>query len=662
VTESFADERNLHPGQRLRFESYTPEQLDAFLGGGEAVDPAGPVVELTVTGVVRYPDGLSEDVTSFEPSVLLPQGFYQEYRDRIGSYEGSTSVRLRSGTDDFPAFAEAVRRIFPDDPELEVEPQSEATERTTDSVNVLVVALLLFAGCAGLAGLVAVGQALARHLSQTVVDQPTLASLGMSRRQRVSALMAFAAPVVACGSLAGLLLAVAASPLMPVGVARRAEPDPGVSFDGLVLPVGAIGTVVAVGALAFLGAWRATRSPAEADSRVVRSMWRSAVSRSVARTGLPPTATTGARMALDPGTGSAAVPVRSALTGTAFGVAGVAAAIVFATSLSGLIDTPARYGFKWDALMASFGGGDLVGQFGAELLADPAVRDLGAVTHEQGELAGQEVPLYGFTVLKGSAAPSLLDGRMATKPHEVVLGSRTAEDLGLSVGDTLDAQGDEGSVTLTVVGRGAFPILSDRSTVGRGAGLTGEGLDRLGVHDDERSTDLLLSWAPAVDVPAANTDLEQRTGAQVFATRVPADVTNLQQVEVLPRALSAFLALLVLLAAGHVMTTTVRRRRRDLAVLRALGFVRLQVSATITWQGTTLVLVGLAAGIPLGIIAGRSAWSLVADGIGVQDRTTIPLLALGLVVLLALLVVNLVASFPALVAGRIRPAAVLRTE
>ena len=100
---------------------------------------------------------------------------------------------------------------------------------------------------------------------------------------------------------------------------------------------------------------------------------------------------------------------------------------------------------------------------------------------------------------------------------------------------------------------------------------------------------------------------------QVFPARLPADVNNLKLVEGLPRALAAFLAALAALALVHTLVTTVRRRRHDLAVLRTLGFVGSQVSATVAWQATTFVVVGLVVGIPLGVAAGRTAWSLVAD-------------------------------------------------
>jgi len=93
-----------------------------------------------------------------------------------------------------------------------------------------------------------------------------------------------------------------------------------------------------------------------------------------------------------------------------------------------------------------------------------------------------------------------------------------------------------------------------------------------------------------------------------------------------------------------------------------LGFRRGQVSATVAWQAGLLVLVGLAIGVPLGLVAGRWAWTLVANGVGIVNRPEIPVVALAVTVGAALLIANVVAAFPAWAAARTQPAAALRTE
>jgi ABC-type lipoprotein release transport system permease subunit len=123
-----------------------------------------------------------------------------------------------------------------------------------------------------------------------------------------------------------------------------------------------------------------------------------------------------------------------------------------------------------------------------------------------------------------------------------------------------------------------------------------------------------------------------------------------------------FLALLAMVAIGHTLVSTVRRRRADLGVLKALGFDRGQVRATVAWQASLLAAVGLVLGVPLGVAAGRWAWKLVADGVGVVNRPEVPLAALATIVPAAVLIANVIAALPARVAARTQPAVVLRTE
>jgi ABC-type lipoprotein release transport system permease subunit len=113
---------------------------------------------------------------------------------------------------------------------------------------------------------------------------------------------------------------------------------------------------------------------------------------------------------------------------------------------------------------------------------------------------------------------------------------------------------------------------------------------------------------------------------------------------------------------GFALVTTVRRRRRALAVLKTLGFARRQVRATVAWQATTVVAVGLLLGIPLGLVAGRVVWSMVADQLGVSNDPTWPVLGIALLVPSALLLVNVVAALPARRAAHTLPAVVLRSE
>src|SRR5262249_37203317 len=58
-----------------------------------------------------------------------------------------------------------------------------------------------------------------------------------------------------------------------------------------------------------------------------------------------------------------------------------------------------------------------------------------------------------------------------------------------------------------------------------------------------------------------------------------------------------------LLTIAHLLITSVRRRR-DFAILRALGFTSWQVRGTLCWQAVTLAGMALVTGVPAGIACG----------------------------------------------------------
>ena len=130
----------------------------------------------------------------------------------------------------------------------------------------------------------------------------------------------------------------------------------------------------------------------------------------------------------------------------------------------------------------------------------------------------------------------------------------------------------------------------------------------------------------------------------------------------LPLALSAFLAVLAVGAVGHALSIAVRRRRHELAVLRALGLTRRQSRLVIGTQATLLAVIGLAFGIPLGIALGRILWRAAANMTPLAYNTPWALLALLLIAPVALVAANLLAAWPARRAARLRTAQILRTE
>lgn len=655
--------RQLHQdvGGHLEFVSYTPVQVAAAQGSGRPPAPAGPHVRLRIVGIVRRPGDLG-DTDAGGGFVVLTPAFNRAYFHRIGNFGVAVVVRTRHGASQVLGVVKAARPIFARSGGLSVQAAAEDTRSAQSAINVLTLTLWVCAGVVGLAGVVAIGIVLTREIALLSVDQETLRSLGVTRAQRLLVSGPPALLIAAGGGALAVLGAVAASPLLPVGVARRADPDLGFHADWVVLTVGVVSIGLVVLVLAFLAAFRSTRhSAVEATSRTRQRP--SEVVEMAARMGLAPTATNGLRMALEPGRGRTAVPVRSAYLGAVFGVLGVTAVLVFTSSLDHLVATPRLYGATWDFQATDTNFKNTCGSNDFGLTHEPGVGAVAAECTNDIQLDGHPVTGWGFTRLRGTIEPEIVTGRAPRTPGEVALGSVTLQALGKSIGDTVQGHGPNRTVHYRIVGQAVFPSFGAPQTLADGAAFTGTGLSQIFDSNASSNRYLLGRFTPRSDHAAVERRIAALPGLDKPTTStVPVEIGRLRHIGWFPTTLAVLLGSLALLAVGHALVTAVRRRRRDLAILKTLGFERHQVRSTVAWQATTLATVGLVTGIPVGIVVGNLVWHLIANGLGITNLSTIPTLALLSLVPAALILVNLTAYFPARAAAHTRPAITLQTD
>ena len=148
----------------------------------------------------------------------------------------------------------------------------------------------------------------------------------------------------------------------------------------------------------------------------------------------------------------------------------------------------------------------------------------------------------------------------------------------------------------------------------------------------------------------------------VVGVQRPAEILNYRSLGTTPAYLGAGLAAGAVAALALTLVASVRRRRRDLAVLKVLGFTNHQVAATVAWHSTVSVVIGVIAGVPLGIALGRWLWDLFARDINAVPQPSVPVLQVVLIAAGALLVANIVAALPGRFAARTPVALVLRSE
>jgi ABC-type lipoprotein release transport system permease subunit len=142
----------------------------------------------------------------------------------------------------------------------------------------------------------------------------------------------------------------------------------------------------------------------------------------------------------------------------------------------------------------------------------------------------------------------------------------------------------------------------------------------------------------------------------------PAEIVNYKTIGATPALLGAGLALGAVVALGVTLMSSVRRRRRDLALLRTLGFTQRQLTSAVAWQATVTAAIGVVIGIPVGIIVGRWLWILFARLIYAVPEPTVPWLSVVLVGAGALVIANVVAAIPGRMAARVPAALLLRSE
>ena len=606
-----AERLGVRPGDRLDMIGYSPGAYEACL-----TDPAECVAdvdlgEVTISGVLRLPGDISPeaaDSLTIELSNELTRSWIPRVASQFwlsGAWVESPEVRADLGE----ALTNAIGadRIIGDaaDVFLETDGQGDP-ERVDSALEVERNGLLILALLAGLAGLVAIPQALARHRASAARDDDRLRALGWTRRnERCAGTMWSALQGVTAG-LVALLVAIAISPLFPIGLARRADPSLGVDADWVVLSLGALVTLIVM-----LGAGALVGSGHERAHSVRQTMLARAFSAS------QPVPATAGRFLLDGGRLSAVA--RTTLTAAVLTVAMIACSATVIRSQDHLITRPALYGAPWDLQGAVFGEAPDPGGLTA-LNADAGVVASALLRGGRIGVDGQEMGVVAIEQLKGSIQPTILSGRMILNDGEVVLGPSVMESHHLSVGDTVAVQSSGARGVLTVVGTGV-PVSVGSYSSDIGAIVSPSDYERFGIAttiENEGGLELAVKLAPGADVTEVRAEMAGITGGfeRVISDSFrPARIGNISRVRSVPQIIEVFAGLLGLLVLLHASATVAGRRRHDLSVLRALGMRLKEARHVMWWHGGILAASAVAIGIPLGVVGGRLLWRAVTSSI-----------------------------------------------
>ncbi|MGD0811392.1 MAG: ABC transporter permease [Acidimicrobiales bacterium] len=704
MTPAAAAQGGAYIGQVLDMGYYTAAQLSSKAFGTPRVAPAlkldirlvgivvlnRQVVEDDVdstSGFVIFTPALIRAVAAVSPGgqvTLAPgaptlYGLQLEHGSRdLARVEGEVVDASRPGSAFlFNATSRVVAQV-----ELALKPES--------------VAFGAFGVIAGLVALLVGLQAISRQLRWDEEDRRVLRALGAGPAMAGGDGLIGVLAAVVVGALLAAALAVALSPLAPLGPVRPVYPDRGIAFDWTVLGVGVAVLVGVLGAGAALLAF--SRAPHRAArSRGLVAARPSSLASRAQSAGMPVAGVVGVRFALEPGQGRTSVPVRSAIVGTVLAVAVGVSALTFASSLTTLVSHPPLYGWNWDYMFDTTN--DVPPQSLKALDRDPDVAAWSGANLTPFQVDGQFVPSIEASP-HARVAPPVLSGHGLEANNEILLGAATLAELHKRVGDTVYlSEGTPRSAPfyipptpLVVVGTTTFPaigyssIIASQPSMGTGA-LVSSAVEPPAWRRAETSSDPILNGPQYVFVrlakgvsaknglanlnaiankanQAINNDPQAAgdDGVSVLGVLRPAQIVNYRTIGATPLVLAAGLAAGAVLALGLTLTASVRRRRRDLALLKALGFTQGQLSAAIAWQATVAALIGVLVGTPLGIVAGRELWILFAHNLNAVPDPTTPALSVFLVAIGALVFANLVAALPGRTASRTPTGLVLRAE
>jgi FtsX-like permease family len=555
------------------------------------------------------------------------------------------------------------------------------------------IALAVFGAIAGLAALLIGLQAMSRQLREDAEDTKVLRALGAGPSMTITADLLGVMGAAAAGSLLAAAVAVGLSPLTLFGPVAAIEPASGLYLDWTVLGLGTLVLAAVLGAMAAAIACRQAPHRAAAGRAAGRG---SGAVRAAMAAGLPASAVAGLRFALEPGRGRTAVPVRSVVAGAVLAVLVGIATLTFGASLGTLISHPALYGWNFDyALYSTDGYGVLPPSLVGPMLAgDRSVAATTGAYFLTAQIDGQTVPGIAMPA-RARVAPPLLSGHAVDGGGQIVLGPATLAQLRKRVGDSVWVS--EGLVVprvrLKIVGTAALPtigtVLGVHASMGTGAllatsvvrtailstgfgSLSGPNAIFVRLRPGTSPQAALLSMqrvarevSQAYRSPrilAASDGTSIGANVNLLAAQRPAEIANYKSMGAVPAVLAGGLAAGALAALALTLTASVRRRRREFALLKTLGFTRRQLAGAVAWQSSVIVVLGLLVGVALGVAAGRWLWLAFAHELSAVPDPTVPVSSIALAGLAALLLANAAAALPGRRAARTPPAEALRAE
>ena len=680
-----------HIGETVELGAMSTSQIAA----GANPNTAKPAVRFSakLVGVVLFASQIvNDDVDRFPTYVLMTPALTR--RLQVSTAYPSYGLRLRHGSADVAAVEKEIIQLLPKGSVYTFQDTAVTEGQVERASKPEAIALGVFGAIAALVTLLIAGLAISRALWADAGDLDILRALGGSPAVvSWGATLGLLAAVVVGGLLA-VGIAVALSPLAPFGPAAQVDPTPGIAFDWTVLGTGFAVLVVGLGGLALSLAYRraARRRPGVRDDPVARGS--SVVELAAAgRTAAPSSGRTaflarGRRRPLH--CADAFGPRRG--RGRDRGRRGddhfrqraqhprvppgaLRVELELRHRLPGRKRRPPQ-GSGTVGPRSGRGGMD-----GLQLRRRPDQRPHRSSADRKEERPRPADPVRPWHTgnkpdrpRRGNTCRFAKDGRRHRRAQlrdsAGCSGLRPADTHGGLGTATLPAIGTSGSLhpsmgTGVVIPQGLEPARFKRALTYPDPNLNGPAIVvvrlRHGVPAAAGLASVQLVASAANRIMAADPEGAGDT-YNVLGVQRPAEIVNYQSSGDTPAILAAGLAAGAVVSLGITLAASVRRRRRDLALLKTLGFTRRQLAVAVAWQASVAAITGIVIGVPIGIALGRWLWDLFARDIYAVPRPTVPVLEVVVVAVVTIVLANLVAALPGRMAARTPTALVLRAE
>jgi ABC-type lipoprotein release transport system permease subunit len=682
-----------HVGETIPMYFYTDAQTEQSDFGKSKVKPTVSL-DMHLVGTVVPNDDVLLDEVDQKPSLMIftPALTHQLVNNAV--HYNIYALQLDHGTRDISAVEREIIAKLPRGTTYSFHVNSVIGAEVNRSVYPESIALGVFGLIAGLAALIIAASLIARALQNERDDLEIMRALGASPSANATAGLFGLVGAVVLGAVLACVVAVVLSPLSPIGPVRPVYPYRGLNFEWSVLGLGFAVLLVALGVITVVIARRVLGHRTR-GTRETALGFGSRVGRFAAELGLPVTAVVGVRFALEPGRDRDAVPLRSALVGSVLALAIVVATLTFGASLSTLVSRPALFGWNWSYALYANGNG-VPPQAERLLASDPYVEAYSGVKFADVQIDGVTVPSDVMRNYAKVTAP-ILAGHEVDGAGQIVLGAETMKQLHKHLGQTVtasygakqDAPVYVPPTTLTIVGTATFPavggVLSEHTSMGVGAvvplgvipraflkflhspyeALNGPSMVDVRLKDSAPRALALASLKKIARLGTRELDATPEGGGSsilVLSVPYPAEIENYRTMGATPDLLALALAAGAVVALGLTLVASVNRRRRDLALLRTLGFTGRQLLSAVAWQASVAAAVGIVIGIPIGVVTGQWLWTLFARDIYAVPEPSVPVVSVLIVALAALVLANVVAALPGRSAARTSTAQVLRGE